>query len=64
MKMTRLICVAVSLAAFAGCTQEPHQLRLVTPASFIDRGIVADLGKLFDDDSLVQVELTAAAGNE
>ena len=64
MKMIRLISAAACVAALTGCTQEPHQLRLITPASFIDRGIVTDLGKLFDEDSLVQVELTEAALSE
>ena len=58
MKMTRLIVLGTCLTALAGCEQDPHELRLVTPASFIDRGIVTDLGQLFDDESLVKLELT------
>ena len=64
MKMTRPIIFAISVIALTGCSQDPHELRLVTPASFIDQGIVRDLGNLFDEDSLVNVTLTSDALSE
>lgn len=63
MQMTRLILIT-TLLALAACERNPHELRLVTPVSPIDRGIVEDLGSLFDDESLVRVQLSEGALSE
>jgi len=64
MQMTRLILITACLAALAACDRNPHGLRLVTPLSPIDRGIVEDLRSLFDEESLVRVQLTEDALTE
>jgi hypothetical protein len=63
MHMTRLIFIT-ALVALAACERNPHELRLVTPVSPIDRGIVEDLGSLFDDESLLRVQLSEEALSE
>ncbi|MGI9272290.1 MAG: TAXI family TRAP transporter solute-binding subunit [Woeseiaceae bacterium] len=61
--MMRLILIT-ALVALTACERNPHELRLVTPLSPIDRGIVEDLGGLFDEKSLVRVQLSKEALSE
>ena len=61
MQTTRPLLILTCLTALAACDRSPHELRLVTPLSPIDRGIVEDLGELFDDESKVNVQLTEDA---
>jgi len=49
---------AVALMTLAGCESSPHELRLVSPVSPIDRDIAQDLASLLEDTSSVRVTLT------
>jgi len=64
MQITRLILITICFAALSACERNPHELRLVTPLGLIDRGIVEDLEELFDDESVVSVQLTDEALSE
>ncbi len=64
MRMFQLVCLLIGLAALAACEHSPHELRLVTPVDPFDSGIVQDLAELFDEKSLVDVQLTREALSE
>ena len=52
---------AISLISIAGCDNAPSEIRLVAPASPIDRSIAEDLSSLLDGDSPVRIVLTDSA---
>lgn len=64
MQIFRLASLLIGVAVLAACERSPHELLIVTPLSPIDSGIVEDLARLFDEESLVDVQLTKEALSE
>ena len=53
MQMTRTLLIFACLCVLAACDRAPHDIKLVTPISPIDRSIVDELGGLIDDEAAI-----------
>lgn len=54
----RVAALIAVLTAMISCSQEPDELVLVTPSTFIDRDVLVELGNRFNDHSEIKVRLT------
>ena len=65
MQIARLLLILTCLATLGSCGNSRQELRLITPVSPVDRGIVEDLAELFNNERVLsRVRLTEESRSE